>query len=299
MLALKINNEFKKNDTNQLILGDALEVLKQIPDGYIDHCITDPPYNISGYDHKKDIGWLNSNKYWNGTKKFKKIAEEWDKFGNVEYLNFTKKWLEGVVRVIKPNGNIIIFGSYHNIYDIGAMLKQLDRKIINSIVWYKRNAFPNITQRMLCESTEHIIWAANNDPKHVKNWTFNYDQLKKLNSSKICTSCKTISNADSKYCRNCGSDSLRTKYQQMRNLWDIPSTPKKERKFGKHPSQKPLEVLSRLVIGCSEPGDAILDPFIGSGTTAVSARMHNRKFIGVDNNKTYLKLAVQRLKRTN
>src|SRR3989344_4716274 len=112
--SLKVGNRFVKGGPSALLLGDAIKILKQIPDGYVDHCVTDPPYNISGYDHKKNIGWLNSNQYWNDTKKFKKIEEGWDKFSNHDYLYFTEQWLTEIVRILKPNVNIIVFGSYHN-----------------------------------------------------------------------------------------------------------------------------------------------------------------------------------------
>lgn len=251
---------------NELFHGDAIKILKSLPDGSIDHCITDPPYNISGYDNKKKIGWLNSNSYWTKEKKFSKIDANWDKFTNNDYEFFTASWLKEVSRVLKPNGNIIIFGTYHSIYKIGSILDTMGKKIINSIVWYKRNAFPNVTQRMLCESTEYAIWAVNNSQKNAKNWVFNYHDLKKINGG-----------------------------TQMRNMWDIPSTPSSERKHGKHPSQKPVAVLNRLVIGASNKNEIILDPFVGSGTLPVVAKTLGRKFIGIDNEKKYLEIAKKRL----
>jgi len=251
---------------NKIILGDAIEELKKIPDDSVDHCITDPPYNISGYDGKKEIGWLKSNNHWTEKKKFNKIGEKWDSFSNGDYEEFLKLWLNEIFRIVKPNGNIIIFGSYHNIYKIGAILQKEDKRLINSIVWYKRNAFPNITQRMFCESTEHIIWAVNNSQKKAKNWKFDYNYLKKINGGK-----------------------------QMRNMWDIPMTPVSERKHGKHPSQKPIEVLERLILGCTETNDIVIDPFLGSGTTALVALKHSRKFIGIDNSKEYIELAKKRI----
>lgn len=251
---------------NSVICGDALEVLKTLPDHSIDHCITDPPYNISGYDHKKEIGWLKSNKYWAESKNFSKIDANWDKFSNDDYVNFTRAWIAEIIRVVKPNGNIIIFGSYHNIYRIGSILQDFDRKIINSIVWYKRNAFPNVTQRMLCESTEHIIWAVNENHKKAKNWTFNYKEMKSLNGG-----------------------------VQMRNMWDIVSTPLSEKKHGKHPSQKPEAVINRLVLGMTKKGDLIIDPFMGSGTLPVVANRLNRSFMGIDNDKKYCELAIKRV----
>lgn len=266
MKRIPVKNKITTTKESSLVNGDAIVMLKSLPDQSIDHCITDPPYNISGYDHKKQVGWLKSNDFWTKEKKFSKIDAVWDKFSNDDYSIFTETWISELLRVIKPNGNIIIFGSYHNIYRIGSILHNLDRKIINSIVWFKRNAFPNVTQRMFCESTEHIIWAANETQKKAKNWVFNYREMKELNGG-----------------------------IQMRNMWDIPMTPKSEKKFGKHPSQKPFEVIRRLVVGCSEKGNIIIDPFMGSGTLPVVAQTYGRKFIGIDNNQSFCELAKKRL----
>lgn len=266
MKSISIKNKITNPEENSLIFGDALEILRSLPDQSVNHCITDPPYNISGYDNKKKIGWLQSNKTWVKDKNFTKIDADWDKFTDDDYLLFTRAWIAEVMRVLKPNGSIIIFGSYHNIYRIGSILQDFDRKLINSITWYKRNAFPNVTQRMLCESTEHIIWAVNETQKKAKNWTFNYKDLKKINGD-----------------------------LQMRNMWDIISTPKSEKKYGKHPSQKPVDVINRLVIGCSNKDDIIIDPFMGSGTLPVVAKMTGRKFIGIDSDKKYCELAKKRV----
>ena len=251
---------------SRIILGDSIKELGKLKDNSVDHCITDPPYNISGYDDKKNIGWLQSNKLWTKDKKFTKIDQKWDSFGNADYEEFTKLWLSEIFRIVKPNGNLIIFGTYHNIYKIGYHLQKFDRKIINSIVWYKRNAFPNITQRMLCESTEHIIWAVNNSQKHATKWVFNYNILKQFNNGK-----------------------------QLRNVWDIPMTSISEKKFGKHPSQKPKEVIHRLILGATNEKEIILDPFLGSGTVAMMAKYNQRKYIGIDNNPDFINLAKKRI----
>lgn len=261
-----INSKKRANGQNILVCEDAINFLQSLRDNSVNHCITDPPYNISGYDNKKEIGWLKSNKYWTDKKKFSKIDARWDKFKNDEYKKFTEEWLKEIIRILKPNGNIIIFGTYHNIYTIGYILQGMNRKIINSIVWYKRNAFPNITHRMLCESTEYAIWAVNNTQKKATKWIFNYKALKKVNEGK-----------------------------QMRNMWDIPMTSLSEKKLGKHPSQKPIELIKRLVIGASKKDEIIIDPFMGSGTIPLVAKMFDRKFIGVDNNKKYYQLAKKRL----
>lgn len=293
---IKISDKFNKGNDYNLICNDAFKILPQIPNNYADHCITDPPYNISGYEFKKEIGWLKSNKYWTEKKKFQKIDEGWDKFSNGDYEEFTNLWLDEILRIVKPNGNIIIFGSYHNIYKIGYLLQKKDRKIINSVVWYKTNAFPNITQRMLCESTEHIIWAVNETNKKAKGWVFNYEDLKKYNVVKECNKCHKSIDPEFRSCPYCGNNSFKTKKLQLRNLWSISSTPSKEKGCGKHPSQKPIKILERLIVGATNKNEIIIDPFAGSGTTAVVAKNLNRKFIAIDNNKDYCDIALKRLK---
>jgi len=253
---------------NRVICGNALETLKNLKDDSFDACITDPPYNISGSGARKEIGWYKSNATWRDEKAFEKIDEDWDKFSESDYAEFTSAWLTEVCRVVKPNGNLLIFGSYHNIYRIGAVLEDFDRRIINSIIWYKRNAFPNITNRMFCESTEQIIWAANETRKRARNWTFNYSEMKELTENG----------------------------KQMRNMWDIPMTPRSEKEEGKHPSQKPLEVMNRLILGCTNAGDRILDPFAGSGSTLVSAKTHGRSFLGIEKDEDFVELSRRRLK---
>lgn len=256
-------------ESQTLIQGDCIKALSGLKKSKLfDACITDPPYNISNYDNKKKIGWLKSNKIWKEEKKFNKINEKWDSFSSDKvYAEFTKKWVKNVCNLIKPNGNIVIFGSYHNIFLIGYILKELNKKIVNSIVWYKRNAFPNITQRMLCESTEYMIWAVNNSQKKAKNWTFNYNVLKEINHGK-----------------------------QMRNVWDIPNSwAKKEKKYGKHPSQKPLVLMKRLILGLTNKGDTIIDPFLGSGSTTIACAETDRKSTGIEINESYFKIAQLRL----
>lgn len=265
----KLGVETQQIGNQVLILGDSLEVLRTLKFEF-DACITDPPYNISGYDNKGKIGWYQSNDYWQNHKKFIKIDENWDKFTDEDYSKFTKKWLALVSKRIKPNGNILVFGTYHNIYGIGQTLEHLNKKIVNSIVWYKRNAFPNITHRMLCESTEHIIWAVNNSQKNATGWTFNYELLKQFNSGK-----------------------------QLRNMWDIPLTPQSEKRQGKHPSQKPLKIIERLIIGFTNEDDTVLDPFMGSGTTCLVCHNLNRKSIGIESDRQYFDLALARLKEAS
>jgi len=242
-------------DINTLYEGDCVEIMRKWEDDAIDHCITDPPYNMS---KKNGLGWAFSSHVT--------MSENWDMFTRSDYLDFTRAWLTEVCRLVKPNGNLFIFGSFHNIYDIGSILSEMGLKIINSIVWYKPNAQPNITCRMFTESTEHIIWACNALKDEAKNWTFNYDIAKKLNNGK-----------------------------QMRNVWEVPYPPKSERQLGKHPSQKPLGVISTIVLTGTNPGDIILDCFSGSGTTGVVAQSFDRNWVMIENNSEYNEIARKRL----
>ena len=244
---------------NSILHGDALEVLRGWPDGCVDHCIADPPFNMS---KKKGLGWAFSSHVT--------MEETWDRFTEDDFFHFNVEWLREVCRVVKPNGNVIVFGTYHNIYQLGFILQSgLNRRILNSIVWYKPNAQPNITARMLTESTEHLIWAVNGAPAgkdKASKWTFDYWGAKELNGGK-----------------------------QMRNLWEFPVTPKSERRNGKHPSQKPLGVLERLVLIATQPDDLVLDPFGGAGTLALAAERQGRNWLLIETVEEYATLARTRL----
>lgn len=284
-----IGNEDLFYESNRALLycGNSLEIMKKIPKDTFDVCFTDPPYNISGYNGKGKIGWLNSNDYWIKKKKYNNINENWDKFEDEFYITFTKKWIDQITRIVKPNGNIIIFGTYHNIYTIGFLLKKKELKIVNSIIWYKRNAFPNITQRMFCESTEQLIWAVNEKTKNAKNWTFNYKIAKELNKQKYCEKCKKGWDESYKYCPVCGKEINKIVTKQMRNMWDIPNTPNKEKKHGKHPSQKPIEVIKKIILSLTNEDDFIIDPFMGTGSIPLVCDLLNRNVIGIEKDKPY------------
>jgi site-specific DNA-methyltransferase (adenine-specific) len=247
---------------NQLITGDCLKVMKAWPGGCIDHCIVDPPFNIgsgSGRKSKSGLGWAFSSHVT--------MEETWDAFTKDEFFAFNVAWLREVSRVVKPNGNILVFGTYHNIYQLGFILQNvLERRILNSIVWFKPNAQPNITARTLTESTEQIIWAVNETPAKATGWTFNYWDAKEMNGGK-----------------------------QMRNLWEFAVTSKKERAEGKHPSQKPLGLLERAVQLASKPGELLLDPFGGAGTLAVAAAKHEREWLLIESEPEYAAIAQRRI----
>ena len=241
---------------NQLYEGDCLESLSQWSDGTFHACITDPPYNIAR--DRKGLKWAFSSHVT--------IDSEWDRFSPEQYEEFTAEWLKEVCRTTRENGNIFIFGSYHNIYTIGAIAARLDLRIVNSIIWAKPNAQPNITCRMLTESTEQILWLCNNTNKKAKNWTFNYDHMKALNGGK-----------------------------QMRNFWEIPVTPARERVHGKHPSQKPLRVMERIILAGTNRNDRVLDCFAGSGSTLLACDRLDRRWVGVERDGAYCDIAHRRI----
>lgn len=189
---------------------------------------------------------------------------DWDKSnGHDADYEFHKKWLSECQRILTANGTIWVSGTHHVIYRVGFAMMELGYKILNEISWFKPNAAPNLSCRYFTHSHETLIWAAkNNKSKHQ----FNYQTMKAENGGK-----------------------------QMRSVWTIPTPKPAEKIFGKHPTQKPLALLDRIIRAASEPGDIVLDPFIGSGTTAVAAKPLGRKCIGIEQSQDYLSVAVQRL----
>lgn len=247
---------------HKLIVGDCLDELKKIPDESIDLVFADPPYGLA---KKKGLGWKYS--------KHITLEEAWDIFSKDEYFDFSLKWISESMRVLKSGGSFWVCGSFHNIYLMGFIMHHLDLKINNSIVWFKPNAQPNISCRMFTESCEHLIWATKNHSK--TKWIFNYEDTK----NKI-------------------EDDLNPRGKQTRNVWSIPLTPRKEKSCGEHPTQKPIELLRRIILACSKEGDLILDPFVGSGTTSVVAKMMNRNSVGIEKEQKYIDIAKKRLSWT-
>jgi len=192
----------------------------------------------------------------------------WDRsMGFHEDHKFNQDWLKACDRVLYPNGTIWISGTYHIIHSIATALLEMDYYIINEIIWQKPNAAPNMGCRCFTASHETLIWAKKN--KKAKH-TFNYETMKSLNEGK-----------------------------QMRSIWQIPTTPKREKVYGSHPTQKPYELLERCIISSTNPGDTVLDPFCGSGTTGVVALKNNRNFIGIEIDKDFCELTRKRLDDIN
>ena len=191
---------------------------------------------------------------------------KWDKGLNVnDKYEFNKKWIHECYRVLKDEGTIWISGTLHNIYSIGMALEQEGFKIINNITWQKTNPPPNLACKTFTHSTETILWAKKNLPK--TKYKFNYKLMKQLNGNK-----------------------------QMKDVWTTSLTKSSEKKQGKHPTQKPLELLERIILASTNENDLILDPFCGSSTTGIAANKLNRNYVGIDSEKEYLDLSIRRYK---
>ncbi len=192
---------------------------------------------------------------------------EWDKKINIEEKHkFNRKWIKLCYNLLKDNGTIWISGTMHNIYSIGMALEQEGFKIINNITWEKLNPPPNISCRFFVHSTETILWAKK-DLKKAKH-IFNYGLMRTLNSNK-----------------------------QAKDVWKTALTKPSEKKYGKHPTQKPIEILEKIILSSTNENDLILDPFNGSGTTGIVANKLNRKYIGIEQEKEYLDLTIRRKER--
>lgn len=190
----------------------------------------------------------------------------WDTKDNIQDIfNFNFEWINQVKRILKPNGTLWISGTFHNIYIIGFILQQLDYKILNNITWQKKNPPPNLSCRYFTHSTETILWAKKSEKaKHY----FNYELMKEINDGK-----------------------------QMKDVWTFPIISKKEKEFGNHPTQKPLQLMERIILSSTQEGDLILDPFSGSGTTGIACIENNRRYVGIDNNKEYLDISIKRFQK--
>ncbi|PIS04545.1 MAG: site-specific DNA-methyltransferase [Candidatus Buchananbacteria bacterium CG10_big_fil_rev_8_21_14_0_10_42_9] len=252
-----------KDSKFYLFNHDCLAILEKIPENSIDMIFADPPYNLSNGGFTVYAGRrVSVNKgTWDASKGFKDDYE------------FHKKWIAACRRVLRPAGTLWVSGTYHSIYQCGHAIQAAGYKILNDIAWFKPNASPNLSGRYFTASHETLIWARKDEKtKH----TYNY-KLMKGGEWHV-------------------NDFIKKPDKQMRSVWAI-GTPKTwEKKFGKHPTQKPVELLKRIVMASTNKGDLILDPFTGSSTTGIVASMLGRKFIGIDTEKKYLDLSIKRFK---
>jgi site-specific DNA-methyltransferase (adenine-specific) len=250
-----------KEGSFRLLLGNALEVLPSIPSKSVDFVFADPPYFLSN-----DGLSIKSGKAASVNK------GAWDKSAGFDSdVEFHKSWISEVLRILKPNGSVVVSGTYHSIFQCGYLLQQFGCRIVNEIVWYKPNGAPSLAGRNFTASHESLIWATQG--KAAKH-TFNYQLSKNWESPK---------------------DKLLNPGRQMRSVWSIATTPPSEKKLGHHPTQKPIELLRRLIAICTREGDTVLDPFCGSGTTGVAAVSAGREFIGIEINDEFLELSRKRI----
>lgn len=245
----------------RLYHDDCLKILEDIPENTFDMIFADPPYMLSNGGitcHNGKVVSVNKGK-WDESQGFEQDFE------------FHKKWLSACKRVLKKNGTLWISGTYHSIYSCGFAMQLLGYHILNDISWFKPNASPNMCCRYFTASHETLIWARKD--KKTKH-TFNYELMKNGDFS---------------------SDFIKKPKTQMRSVWAIGTPKKSEKTFGKHPTQKPLDLLERIILASTNEGDLILDPFMGSATTGVAALKHNRKFVGIEKEKEFVELAEKRL----
>lgn len=256
-----IEKAYFKGEDFILFKDDCVDFLRAIPENSIDMVFADPPYNLSNGGFTVHAGKrVSVNK---GT---------WDESKGIEAdFAFHIRWLEECYRVLKPNGTIWVSGTYHSIYQCGYALQLLGYKILNDIAWFKPNASPNLSGRYFTASHETLLWARK-DPKGKH--TFNYTDMK-----------------NGLWHRE---DFIKKPEKQMRSVWAIGTPKPDEKTFGKHPTQKPMALLERIVIASTNPRDIIMDPFTGSSTTGLAAVKHGRKFIGVDLEEQYLDLSKKR-----
>ncbi len=249
-----------QKDNFVLYKDDSINFLNQLPENSIDMIFADPPYNLSNGGFSVHAG-----------KRVSVNKGDWDKSNGFDKdLEFHMKWIDACKRVLKPHGTIWISGTYHSIYQCGYSLQKNGYHILNDISWFKPNAAPNLSCRFFTASHETLIWARKDKKaKHI----FDYPLMRG---------------------GDWPEDKFKVPNKQMRSVWSI-NTPKNgEKKFGKHPTQKPLDLLRRIVLSSTKKGDIVLDPFTGSSTTGLAAVMNGRKFVGIDLEKKYLNLSKKR-----
>ncbi|PRZ49547.1 modification methylase [Tritonibacter scottomollicae] len=245
---------------NTILDGDCIERMASMPSNSIDMIFADPPYNLQlkGQLHRPDNSMVDA------------VDDEWDQFSSFGvYDHFTRAWLKEARRILKPNGALWVIGSYHNIFRVGSALQDEGFWILNDVVWRKSNPMPNFRGKRYTNAHETMIWASKSEGA---KYTFNYEALKSLNEG-----------------------------IQMRSDWVMPICTGHERLKDAngdkaHPTQKPEALLHRILVGSTNPGDVVLDPFFGTGTTGAVAKMLGREYIGIEREESYRKVAEARIK---
>jgi DNA modification methylase len=255
---------------NTVINQDCITGMADMADNCVDLIIADPPYNLSKggiwkWDNSVPLDGMGGN--WN------KVMQHWDDMSLDDYMQFTEMWLSHARRVLKNTGSMWIFGTYHNIGIINVICQKIGIEIINEVIWYKRNAFPNLSCRRLTASHETIIWCNKGGKK--REYYFNYDYAKESAFPE---------------------DGLKAPGKQMRTVWDIPNNKRKnETEFGEHPTQKPLRILDRMIQLSTMEGDLVMAPFSGSGSECVAAKLAGRAYLGFETDTEYFNISNLRL----
>ncbi|MBC6982283.1 site-specific DNA-methyltransferase [Caulobacter sp. 17J80-11] len=248
--------------TDVVLTGDCIEVLRSLPDRSVDLVFADPPYNLQ----------LGGELLRPDNSKVDAVDDDWDRFASFEeYDRFCRDWLRECRRVLKDDGAIWVIGSYHNVFRLGVAVQDLGFWVLNDVVWRKSNPMPNFKGTRFTNAHETLIWATKS--RNQKRYTFNYDALKVFNDD-----------------------------TQMRSDWTLPLCTGDERLkddngVKAHPTQKPEALLHRVLLASTKPGDVVLDPFFGTGTTGAAARRLGRRWIGIERDETYAKLARERIEK--
>jgi modification methylase len=243
---------------DRIVMGDCIETMRALPAKSVDLIFADPPYNLQlGGDLSRPDG-----------SHVDAVTDDWDKFDSLAiYDRFTREWLGEAKRILKDNGSIWVIGSYHNIFKVGSAIQDLGYWILNDIIWRKANPMPNFKGTRFTNAHETLIWASTGEGA---KYTFNYRSMKTLN------------------------DEL-----QMRSDWEFPicGGPERLKKNGVkvHPTQKPEALIYRILLACSKPGDVVLDPFFGTGTTGAVAKRLGRHWIGIEREPVYIEAAEERI----
>lgn len=257
-----MNKAYFTNGDATLYLDDCIKRMNKMPAHSVDMIFADPPYYLSnGGITIKSGKMVSVNK------------ADWDISAGVnEDYKFHERWIKAAKRVLKVDGTIWISGTYHSIYLCGHALQKLEYKVLNDITWFKPNGAPNISCRYFTASHETLLWAK---PSAKSKHTFNYEAMKY---------------------NKWEDDVFKKEDKQMRSVWCVPTPGPNEKKYGKHPTQKPLALLERIIIASTNEGDTILDLFNGSGTTGLAALKLGRKYIGIDTEESYIQSTIARLK---
>lgn len=251
--------------TDVIYCGDCRKILRsRVSPGSVNLIFADPPYNLSGNGLKWEGNQTGGDWYM--------VNAAWDKLPAEEYERFTHEWIQECNRILTDSGSLYVACSYHNIGEIVLSMKMAEMKINNIITWHKSNAMPNMTRRTFTHSSEFVVWAVKGS-----GWTFNYDEIRRINPDR----------------QKDGSP------KQMRDVWRLPLVQGRERLRGidgraLHPTQKPEELLKRIITASSNVGDIVLDPFAGTGTTTAVARRLKRRWIGIEQSREFADIARRR-----